>query len=60
MSFSPAVGQQLGKSDSDEIHLQDCPLQLPDIILPGNNLGQVVYTHASVSTQYNLVPVKGQ
>jgi len=28
--------------------------------LPGNDLGQVVHTRASVTKQYNLVPVRGQ
>jgi len=27
--------------------------------LSGSNLGQVVHTRASVTKQYNLVPVKG-
>ena len=33
----------------------------PGLALSGNNLGQVVHTHtcASVTEQYNLVPVKG-
>jgi len=32
----------------------------PGHVLSGNNLGQVVHTRASVTEQYNLVPVKGR
>jgi len=34
--------------------------RLPAVPHSGNNLGQVVHTCASVSNQYNLVPVKRQ
>jgi len=33
---------------------------LPVISLSGNNLGQVVCARATVTKQYNLVPVKGR
>jgi len=32
----------------------------PGLAISGNNLGQVVHTRASVTKQYNLVPVKGR
>jgi len=32
----------------------------PGLALSGNNHGQVVHTRASVTKQYNLVPIKGR
>ena len=32
----------------------------PSLAVSGNNLGQVVHTCASVTEQYDLVPVEGQ
>jgi len=33
---------------------------IPGLALSGNNLGQVVHTRASVTKQYQMVPVNGR
>jgi len=42
------------------MRLKGSQVRSPGIVLLDNNLGQVVHTHtrASVTEQYNLVPVK--
>jgi len=35
-------------------------IRLPAFERSANNLGQVIHTRASVTKQYNLVPVKGR
>jgi len=35
-------------------------IQLPTVLLSDNNLGQVVHIRASVTKQYNLLPVTRQ
>jgi len=42
------------------LRLERSRVQLPSVPLPVNDLGQVVHTRASVTKQYNLVPVAGQ
>ena len=42
------------------MRLERSRVQLPAILLSGNNLRQVVHTHVPVTKQYNLVPVAGQ
>ena len=42
------------------MRLERSRVQLLAVPLSGNDLGQVVHTRASVTKQYNLVPVVGQ
>jgi len=43
-----------------DLRLERSRVQLPEVLLSGNKLGEVVHTHTSVTKQKNLLPVTKQ